>query len=128
MTDSQAPVRRVNDVTAEPESWIERAARLHPARIAVEAPDATLTYAELEQLAWLSADEIAGRGLEPGDRVALIGLSGARFVAALHGCLRLGVVAVPIDPRLPEREREVRVEQCHTRFTADARHLSCRRR
>ena len=31
--------------------------------------------------------------------------AGAAFVAALHGCLRIGAVAVPVDLRLGEAER-----------------------
>ena len=36
----------------------------------------------------------------------------APFVEALHGCLRLGAVAVPIDLRLSEAERTARIERC----------------
>ena len=50
--------------------------------------------------------------MEPGDRVALALPAGAPFVEALHGCMRLGAVAVPIDLRLAEAERAARVEGC----------------
>ena len=37
---------------------------------------------------------------------------GESFATVLHGCLLLGAVAVPLDPRLPEPERALRAASC----------------
>jgi O-succinylbenzoic acid--CoA ligase len=111
----------------EPESWIERAARLHPDRSAVLAPDGTLTYAQLARASWHVAAQLIERAAaashphRPVDviDVALVGLSGVRFASALHGCLRAGLVAVPIDPRLPAAEQQRRIAGCALRVAAD---------
>ena len=50
--------------------------------------------------------------MRAGDRVALALPARAPFVEALHGCMRLGAVAVPIDLRLSEAERAARAEGC----------------
>jgi O-succinylbenzoic acid--CoA ligase len=94
------------------ESWLARAARTRPNAVALETAEGTLTYAQLDAAATRAARELSARGVRPGERVALALPARAPFVEALHGCMRLGAVAVPIDLRLSERERTGRVEGC----------------
>ena len=80
------------------DSWLERAAALRPDRVAVEAPDGSVTYAEL-----LDRAGAAARGLHG---VVPIDLPpGLDLVVRLHACLLAGAVAMPIDQRLGARER-----------------------
>ena len=86
------------------EPWSTRAARMHPTRIALSAPARDWTYAELELAARSTGGALRARGVGPGDRVALQ-MGSEELVVALHGCLLIGAVAVPIDLRLREPER-----------------------
>ncbi len=92
------------------EAWLQRAARTAPAAIAVETPVAACSYAELLERARGAADELTARGAGPGERVAIALPAGLDFVCALHACLLLGAVAVPVDLRLGERERAAIVD------------------
>jgi O-succinylbenzoic acid--CoA ligase len=89
------------------EGWLERAAATHPARTAIETPQGNRSYTELLADARAGAAELARCGAGPGDRVAIALAPGLPFVQALHACLLLGAIAVPVDLRLsaPERER-----------------------
>ena len=82
------------------EQWLVRAAARRPDRVAVEAGDERLTYAELLDRAGEAADHLA-----PGARVPLTSPAGVEFVVALHACVLAGAAAMPVDPRLGERER-----------------------
>jgi O-succinylbenzoic acid--CoA ligase len=86
--------------------WLSAAAGRHPDRVAVEAPGESVTYRELLLRAVRAAGGLHMRGVRRGDPVALMLEPGLPFVEALHGCLLLGAPAVPIDPRLADRERE----------------------
>ena len=55
------------------------------------------TYAELARLAGRFAALLDQRGIEPGDRVLLWAENSAEWLAAFHGCLLRGVLAVPLD-------------------------------
>jgi len=55
------------------------------------------TYAELAQLAARFAALLAKRGIGPGDRVLIWAENSAEWLAAFHGCLLRGVLAVPLD-------------------------------
>src|SRR5919107_4470153 len=77
--------------------WLPRAAALRPGRIALEAAEGTLTYAELLEAARLDA--------APGSRVALALPPGLDFAVALHACLVARAAAMPVDPRLGEAEQ-----------------------
>jgi O-succinylbenzoic acid--CoA ligase len=93
------------------EPWLARAARIQPDRIALRTPDGTnTTYAELHASSAGVAAALLGRGVAPGDRVALA-LPSEELVVALHACLLLGAVAVPVDLRLTETERAHRTAQ-----------------
>jgi len=85
--------------------WLSGAAGRRPDRVAAEAPGETVTYRELLLRAVRAAGTLHARGARRGQPVALALEPGLPFVEALHGCLLLGAPAVPVDPRLAERER-----------------------
>ena len=55
------------------------------------------TYGELARLAGRFAAYLAGQGIGAGDRILLWAENGAEWIAAFHGCLLRGVLAVPLD-------------------------------
>ena len=55
------------------------------------------TYGELARLAGRFAALLDQRGIGPGDRVLLWAENSAEWIAAFHGCLLRGVLAVPLD-------------------------------
>ena len=98
--------------------WLSAAAGRHPDRVAVATAGEQVAYRELLLRAVRAAGALHMRGVRRGEPVALMLEPGLPFVEALHGCLLLGAPAVPIDPRMADRERaaalreiEVRVER-----------------
>jgi len=87
------------------EAWLARAAAARPRCTALETPAGQWSYAELLAGARAGAGELAERGARPGQRVAIALPPGLAFAQALHACLLLGAVAVPVDVRAPARER-----------------------
>ena len=88
------------------EAWLQRAAGLAPTLTALATPGAQMSYAALLRSARAGADELAGRGVLPGQRVAIALAPGVDFAVALHACFLLSAVAVPVDLRLTPAERE----------------------
>lgn len=80
---------------------VRQQARLSPGLLAVTGPDGEMTYGELDEEADLVAHALAGRGVRPGDRVALWLPKCVRAVAAMQAVLRLGAAYVPIAPLGP---------------------------
>jgi len=76
-----------------------------PDRIAIKLDDFELNYALLEQSAMRVAGLLTSRGIEPGDRVALMVPNVPHFAAIYYGILRAGAVAVPMN--VLNRRREV---------------------
>jgi o-succinylbenzoate---CoA ligase len=89
----------------EVEAWLVRAAAARPERTALRTPGGDWSYARLHAAARFGAAELAARGAGPGARVALALPAGLAFAQALHACLLLGAVAVPVDLRLSPAER-----------------------
>ncbi len=89
------------------DGWLARAAARRPGAPALQTPAGTLSYRELDVAARAGAAALRARGVAPGDRVAIALPAGLDFATALHACMTLGAVAVPVDLRLaaPERER-----------------------
>ncbi len=96
----------------EVQAWLPRARARHPHATAIVADGRTLTYAELAAEADAAAGRLHARGARAGARVAIALPPGLAFAIALHGCLRLGAVAVPVDLRLGEEERAARAATC----------------
>jgi long-chain acyl-CoA synthetase len=73
----------------------------HPGDIAVVRHQGNrrrvTTYGELARLAGRFAAELERRGIGKGDRVLLWGENSAEWIAAFHGCILRGVLAVPLD-------------------------------
>jgi acyl-CoA synthetase (AMP-forming)/AMP-acid ligase II len=57
----------------------------------------TITYAELAVLQDAAACGLRVRGLERGERVALVLRDSPRFIAAFLGAVKLGAIAVPLS-------------------------------
>jgi len=55
------------------------------------------SYGEIARLAGRFAALLAQRDIEQGDRVVLWGENSAEWIAAIHGCILRGVLAVPLD-------------------------------
>jgi long-chain acyl-CoA synthetase len=80
---------------------------VHALRTAVaEAPertflayfDARLSYREADELSDSVAAHLAARGLEPGDRVAVLLQNSPHFVLAVLGAWKAGATVVPVNP------------------------------
>jgi acyl-CoA synthetase (AMP-forming)/AMP-acid ligase II len=86
---------------------LERHAREDGGRTCLLEGDAILTYAEADAEAERFARFVRERGVEPGGRVALLLGNSRRYLAALHGTLKAGAVAVPLNPAAPQVWEEV---------------------
>jgi O-succinylbenzoic acid--CoA ligase len=89
----------------EVEAWLPRAAAARPEHTALRTPRGDWSYARLHAAARAGAAELAARGATRGERVAIALPAGLEFAQALHACLLLGAVAVPVDLRLSAAER-----------------------
>lgn len=66
--------------------------------------DRALSFVQVEEEALALARALNGLGVEQGDRVALILPGCSEFVTSFFALAQLGVVAVPLNPRLAEGE------------------------
>jgi o-succinylbenzoate---CoA ligase len=89
----------------EVDAWLARAAATRPERTALRTLRGDWSYARLYAAARFGAGELAALGVRPRERVAIALPAGEAFAQALHACLLLGAVAVPVDLRLSEPER-----------------------
>jgi o-succinylbenzoate---CoA ligase len=87
------------------EAWLARAAAARPGGVALDTPAGSATYAQLLATATAAAGDLAARGVQASDRVAVALPAGLDFACAFHACLLLGAVAVPVDLRLSAAER-----------------------
>jgi o-succinylbenzoate---CoA ligase len=83
--------------------WLERTAVRRPDTIAIDHGEQTLTYAELLARALERYADV-----NAGERVVLPGGEPLAFAVDLHAVLMRAAVAMPLDPRLSQDERDFR--------------------
>ncbi|TRX76742.1 non-ribosomal peptide synthetase [Pseudomonas mangiferae] len=79
----------------------EAQARRTPSRIALHAPDRSLTYAELEHASRQLAACLQARGIGREQRIGVCLPRGSDLVTGLLAVLRAGACYVPLDPAYP---------------------------
>jgi benzoate-CoA ligase family protein len=80
-------------------SWcLDRVADLHPDRLAVAGDPAPATYGELRVLANRVGNALRTMGCARGDRVLVALPDSIEFVAAFFGIIKIGAIAVPVNP------------------------------
>ncbi|BBZ44467.1 hypothetical protein MPRM_17480 [Mycobacterium parmense] len=72
-----------------------------PGAAAVTFEGRSLTYAELDGAANRLANLLAGRGVGPGQRVALLFSRSIEAIVGIFAVLKTGAAYVPIDPAVP---------------------------
>ncbi|MGI8645014.1 MAG: long-chain-fatty-acid--CoA ligase [Nocardioides sp.] len=83
---------------------LEDSARRYPGRDAVVLGDTRLTYAQVDAAANQVANLLVGKGIEPGDRVALTCPNLPYFPIIYYGILKAGGVVVPLNVLNKARE------------------------
>ncbi len=81
---------------------LELQARENGERTCLIEGETSLTFAEVDGQAERFATFLRERGVEPGDRIALLLGNSRRYVIAFHGTLKAGAVAVPLNPVAPQ--------------------------
>jgi long-chain acyl-CoA synthetase len=76
----------------------------HGDRIALKLDEAELSYKQLEDASARAAGLIRGKGVEAGDRVAVMLPNVPYFAILYFGILRAGAVVVPLNPRYGHTE------------------------
>ncbi len=97
-----------------------------PERLAVEAPDGTYSYREVMDVAARVAASLAERGVEEGDRIAILLTRGRDMIPSLLGVLGAGCSFVPLDPALPPERLRSMVLDSEARALVSDRELSAR--
>jgi long-chain acyl-CoA synthetase len=87
-----------------------RTAEQHPDAPAVKLDDLTFDFKTLAGATARAAGWLRGKGVEPGDRVAIMLPNIPHFHMGYYGALRLGAVIVPMNPLLKGREVQFYLE------------------
>jgi len=84
----------------------------YPDKVAVDVDGDALTFAELSDRASRLAGALDKRGLKKGDRVAILALNERAFLEVRVGVQRAGMILVPLNYRLAEKELALILEDC----------------
>ena len=93
-----------NPATANIGSWVKQRAASDPGLPAIKQGDITLSYAILDAAVARCATILSARGVTAGDRVAMIMPNVAYFPIVYYAILRIGAIAVPMNPLLKSGE------------------------
>ncbi|MFT3661794.1 MAG: AMP-binding protein [Gordonia sp. (in: high G+C Gram-positive bacteria)] len=92
------------DTALTPLRFLERAAQVHPNKLAVIDGGRRLTYAELAADTMRLAGALQASGVKPGDAVAFLGTNSVELLAAHFAVPLAGGVLVAVNTRLAAEE------------------------
>jgi len=92
------------EVPLSPLALVARGLRTHPDRVAVHDDGRRLTYREFGGRLERLAGALAARGVEPGERVALLAPNTLEALECYSAVPRVGAVLVPLNTRLSPDE------------------------
>ena len=76
----------------------------------------TWTYAQLEADAGRWSAWLVAKGIQPGDRCAILAENDARWIGAYLGVLRIGAIAVPLDTNYKPHQVKSIADNCGARL------------
>jgi fatty-acyl-CoA synthase len=91
---------------------LRRSAARFPGKTAIIDGPRALTFAELDAAVSSAAAALRGRGLRPGDRVALLARNSVHFAVLNFAAARAGLVLVPINFMLTSEEVAFILRHC----------------
>jgi len=80
------------------DEFVARPAHEHPDKIAIIGATSSLTYAQLQSEVDRVAQALVVSRCQPGDRVLIALRDSPEFVAAFFGAVKMGAIAVPVNP------------------------------
>lgn len=105
-------------------TWISRRAQEHPDHPAIVHGDRQLSYGELEDAIARFSEALQGLGLRRGDSLAMLLPNCPEFVIAFMAAMRLGVMAIPMNPQFRETEIEQYLDDARPRVIIAAQPLA----
>ncbi len=85
-------------------TFLEESASAYPHNRALSYLGNNISYSKLERLVNKAANTLTELGVQKGDRVALYLANTPQFVIMLYGMLKIGAIAVPINPLFKSEE------------------------
>lgn len=79
--------------------YLDKGASLDPSAPCLTTDGRSLGYAEVRELSFRISAALAGRGVEPGDKVAILSANDPVAFACVFGISRAGAVWCPVNPR-----------------------------
>src|SRR5579862_8669952 len=76
------------------------------AKVAIECGHETVTYQDLQEQTNRAGNVLRGLGIDLEQRILLALLDGPEFLYCFFGAIKIGAVAVPVNPLLPARDYE----------------------
>ena len=96
-TQPQIPAGNASTELLDIDTCLRRSAQQHPAQLALADSRQQLTWAKLDQQLNRVANALIGLGIQPNERIAILGRNSVDYALLFLGGLRAGICIVPLS-------------------------------
>jgi long-chain acyl-CoA synthetase len=104
---------------------LQKRAALTPCKTFVKFSGKKFTFREMDRLVDVFASFLLSRGIQPGDRVAILSHNSPHYIASYFGILRTGAIVLPLNNLLAHEEIDYILNDAGVRICLFDAECSC---
>ena len=92
-------------------SWLQNQVNQNPEKLFIQFGNDQFSHLDIAEMVKIYSHSLLREHIQPQDRILIYLPSGVELIEIMLACFEVGAIAVPISPKLTERERNAVIEK-----------------
>ena len=92
-------------------SWLQNQVNQNPEKLFIQFGNDQFSHLDIAEMVQTYSRSLLRENIQPQDRILIYLPNGVELIEIMLACFEVGAIAVPISPKLTERERDAVIEK-----------------